>query len=102
MNTTQTLEQMKQLRLSGMYHAYKSQLELPMDQQLEGHDLVAHLMQSEDLNRANEKMAYYLRLAKLKLPATAQQIECSAARNLTKQQLATLLEGRYLESGENI
>jgi DNA replication protein DnaC len=102
MNTTQTLEQMKQLRLPGMYHAYKSQLELPMDQQLEGHDLVAHLLQSEDLNRANEKMAYYLRLAKLKLPATAQQVECSPARNLTKQQLATLLEGRYLENGENI
>lgn len=102
MNTTQTLEQMKQLRLPGMYHAYKSQLELPMDQQLEGHDLVAHLLQSEDLNRANEKMAYYLKLAKLKLPATAQQVECSAARNLTKQQLATLLEGRYLHSGENI
>lgn len=102
MNTTQTLEQMKLLRLPGMYHAYKSQLELPMDQQLEGHDLVAHLLQSEDMNRANEKMAYYLKLAKLKLPATAQQVECSAARNLTKQQLATLLEGRYLQSGENI
>ena len=35
MNTTQTLEQMKQLRLQGMYLAYCSQLELPMDQQLE-------------------------------------------------------------------
>jgi DNA replication protein DnaC len=93
---------MKQLRLPGMYHAYKSQLELPMDQQLEGHDLVAHLLQSEDLNRANEKMAYYLRLVKLKLAATAQQVECSAARNLTKQQLTTLLEGRSLQSGENI
>jgi hypothetical protein len=34
MNTTQTLQQMQQLRLQGMYQAYKSQLELPMDQQL--------------------------------------------------------------------
>ena len=47
MNTTQTLQQMQQLRLQGMYHAYHSQLELPMDQQLEGHDLVAQLVQSE-------------------------------------------------------
>ena len=52
MNTTQTLQQMQQLRLQGMYHAYHSQLELPMDQQLEGHDLVAQLVQSEQLNRA--------------------------------------------------
>jgi DNA replication protein DnaC len=101
MNTTQTLEQMQQL-LQGMYHAYRSQLELPMDQQLEGHDLIAHLLQSEVLNRNNEKTAYYLKLAKLRLPATIEQIECSASRNLSKQQLAALTEGRYLQQGENI
>ena len=44
----------------------------------------------------------YLKLAKLRLPASIEQIECSPARNLTKQQLATLAEGRYLDSGENL
>lgn len=102
MNTTQTLEQMQQLRLAGMHHAYRSQLELPMDQQLEGHDLIAHLLQSEELNRQNEKTAYYLKLAKLRLPATLEQIECSTTRNLMKQQLAVLAEGRYLTQGQNI
>lgn len=102
MNATQTLEQMKQLRLQGMHHAYQSQLELPMDQQLEGHDLVAQLVQSEQLNRSNEKTAYYLKLAKLRLPATVENIQCGPSRNLTKQQLATLAEGRYLEQGENV
>ena len=102
MNTTETLQQMQQLRLQGMYRAYHSQLELPMDQQLEGHDLIAQLVQSEQLNRAQEKTALYLKLAKLRLPATIEQIECSPARNLSKQQLATLAEGRYLDSGENL
>jgi DNA replication protein DnaC len=102
MNTMQTLEQMKQLRLQGMYHAYRSQLELPLDQQLDGHDLVAQLVQSEELTRNNEKTAYYLKLAKLRLPATVEQIECGPARNLSKQQMATLIEGRYLQQGENI
>jgi DNA replication protein DnaC len=102
MNTTQTLEQMQQLRLQGMHSAYRSQLELPIDQQLEGHDLVAQLVQSEQLSRSNEKTAYYLKLAKLRMPATIEQIECSASRNLTKQQLAVLSEGRYLQQGENI
>ncbi|MEO6328935.1 MAG: ATP-binding protein, partial [Ginsengibacter sp.] len=102
MNTTQTLQQMQQLRLQGMYQAYRSQLDLPMDQQLEGHDLVAQLVQSEQLNRTNEKTAYYLKLAKLRLPASPEQIEWSVSRNLTKQQLAILIEGRYLEQGENI
>jgi len=102
MNTTQTLEQMKELRLAGMYHAYHSQLEQPMDQQLDSHELIAHLVQSEGLNRTNEKTAYYIKLAKLRLPATIEQIECSASRNLTKQQLAVLSEGRHLQQGENI
>jgi DNA replication protein DnaC len=102
MNTKETLQQMQQLRLQGMHHCYRSQLELPMDQQLQGHDLVAQLLQAELLNRANEKTAWYLKLAKLRLPATVEQIECSPSRNLTKQQLATLIEGRYLQQGENI
>ena len=102
MNTTQTLEQMKQLRRHGMYHAYHSQLELPLNQQLDGHDLVAQLVQSEQQDRSNEKTAYYLKLAKLRLPATADQVECGPSRNLSKQQLATLTEGRYLGQGENI
>jgi DNA replication protein DnaC len=102
MNTTETLAQMQELRLSGMYQAYRSQLELPMDQQLEGHDLVAQLIQSEQLNRTQEKTAYYLKLAKLRVPATIEQIECSGTRNLTRQQLASLAEGRYLRHGENL
>lgn len=93
---------MQQLRLQGMQQAYKSQLELPMDQQLEGHDLLAHLVQSEQLARSNEKTAYYLKLAKLRLTACVEQIECGPGRNLTKQQLAAMAEGRYLQQGENI
>lgn len=102
MNTTQTLEQMQQLRLQGMYQAYKTQMDLPMDQQLDGHDLIAQLVQSEQLSRMNEKTAYYLKLAKLRLPASIENIECNPTRNLTKQQLAILAEGRYIQQGENV
>ena len=102
MNTTATLEQMKELRLTGMAFTYSQQLELPIHQQLDPHELIAQLLQSEQLYRQQEKTAYYLKLAKLRLPAIPEQISCSAARNLTKQQLATLLEGRYLKNGENI
>lgn len=102
MNTTQTLEQMQQLRLQGMYQAYKSQLELPLNHQLEGHELLAQLLQSEQQHRSNEKTAYYLKLARLRLPATLEQIECSAIRNITKQQLSLLAQGSYLQNGENI
>jgi DNA replication protein DnaC len=102
MNTNATLEQMKQLRLAGMVQTYQQQLELPVHQQLEAHELIAQMVQSEQLNRQEEKTNYYLKLAKLRLNAIPEQISCSAARNFTKQQLATLLEVHYLHQGENI
>ena len=102
MNTNETLQQMQQLKFHGMQSSYSLQLELPIHQQLEAHELVAQLIQAELLSRNNERTAYYLRLAKLRLPAVAEEVECSAVRNFTKQQLLTLLEGHYLRQGENI
>jgi DNA replication protein DnaC len=102
MNTHATLEQMKQLRFNGMADAYREQLQQPLHQQLDGHELVAHLIQTEQLSRQQEKTAYFLRLAKLRLPAIPEQVTCSPSRNLTKPQLATLLQGQYLKDGDTI
>jgi DNA replication protein DnaC len=102
MNATQTLEQLQHLRLQGMAGFYQSQLELPVHQQLEAHDLIASMTQSEMLNRSNERMTYYLKLAKLRLAAHPENVECSASRNLTKQQLASLLEGHYIQQAEPV
>ncbi len=102
MNTNETLTQMQQLKFHGMAASYQLQLELPLHQQLEAHELIAQLTQAELLSRNNERTAYYLRLAKLRLPAIAENVDCSVTRNFTKQQLATLIEGHYLQQGENI
>ena len=100
MNTNETLEQLKHLKLMGMAASYKSQLELPLHQQLEAHELLAHLVQTETLHRGNEKTTTYLKAAKLRLAATVEQVECSQARGLGKQQLAQLMEGSYITGGE--
>lgn len=102
MNTTETLQQLQQLKLHGMAASYHTQLELPIHQQLEAHELIAQLTQSELLSRNNERTTYYLKLAKLRMTAMPEHIECSAARNLTKQQLSNLLEGQYIRSGETV
>lgn len=100
MNTQETLEQLKALKFMGMAASYKSQLELPLHQQLESHELLAHLVQSELLNRSNERTAMYLKMARLRLPATIEQVECSTTRGLMKQDLAQLIEGNYMAHGE--
>jgi DNA replication protein DnaC len=102
MNTAQTLMQMQQLKLIGMYHAYQSQLDMSVNHQLDGHALLEHLVQSELTHRSNEKTTMLLRTAKLRLSAGITQIECDTARNLTKQQLALLAEGNYIKQGQNI
>ena len=42
MNTNETLQQLQQLKLQGMHNAYSHQLELPVHQQLEAHELVGN------------------------------------------------------------
>ncbi|MFC7524711.1 IS21-like element helper ATPase IstB [Parapedobacter sp. GCM10030251] len=102
MNNEATLQQLKELKLRGMAAAYAGQLELPVDRQLEAHELMAHLTQSEALNRKSERAATYLRMAGLRLPAQPESVICSQERNLGKQQLATLLEGTYIRQAQPV
>ena len=102
MNTTQTLEQMRELKLTGMLHSYQSQLELSINHQLEAHELIAHLLQAENLYRSNARLITLLHAAKLRFHAIPESIECSAARNLTKGQWSQLLESTYVQQGETI
>lgn len=100
MNTSETLHQLHELKLRGMATAYQSQLDLPMDQHLEAHDMVAQLTQAELGSRSHERTTYYLKLAKLRIPATPEQVKCTPSRNLTKQQLAVLMQGDYIKQGQ--
>ena len=102
MNTTQTLEQMRELKLTGMLHSYQSQLELSINHQLEAHELIAHLLQAENLYRSNARLITLLHAAKLRFHAIPESIECSAARNLSKAQWSLLLESSFIQQGENI
>lgn len=100
MNTSETLHQLHELKLKGMAAAYQSQLDLPLDQHLEAHDMVAQLTQAEISTRSHERTTYYLKLAKLRIPATPEQVKCTPSRNLTKQQLAVLMQGDYIKHGQ--
>ncbi|MGF7230642.1 ATP-binding protein, partial [Arachidicoccus sp.] len=102
MNTNQTLEQMREIGLRGMASSYKSQLELPIHHQLEGNELIAHLVEAEKLNRSNERLGSLLKVAKLRLNATPEMVDFDPSRNLSKTAFASLLEGDYLTKGINV
>ena len=71
MNKTQSLEQMRELKLVGMEGSYRSQLELPINQQLEGHELLAYLLQAERLHRGNDRMESLLKSARFRFNVTS-------------------------------
>lgn len=101
MNTTATLTQLQELKLNGMLASYRSQLDLPVNEQLQGHELLAHLAQAEKLHRGNERMETLLKTARLRFTVSPLEIECSTERNLTRATWNTLLEGNYIRAGEN-
>jgi len=97
-----SLEIMRTLKLHGMADAYEATLGLPINQQPDAHEMLAHLIDAEKQNRWHKRMKMFLRLSKLRYQATIQDIDCSKKRNLTKEKLMLLADCAYLDRGENI
>lgn len=100
--TNASLDLMKQLKLEGMVNAYEAVLSLPINQQPDSNELLAHLIQAEQESRSHKRMQMFLRLSKMRYQATLADIDCSTKRNLTKEKLMVLADGSYLDRGENV
>ena len=62
MNTSQTTQQLRELKLHAMAHMYETSAQLPVHQQPSAHELVAQLVQSELLDRSDRKTKLLLKL----------------------------------------
>jgi len=102
MNTQQTVEQLKQLKLKGMAQAYQSLVDLPVHEQFTLHQGMAHLTQAELLHRGHQKTQLCLTLSKLRYDAVLENIQCSETRNFTKDQLLYFVDGSFIERAENV
>jgi DNA replication protein DnaC len=102
MNLQATVEQLFQLRLEGMAHAYAASIQLPVQQQLPAHELLATLVQAEQQQRRQRKSQLYLSLSKLRFDAVLPEVECSPKRNLSPDQLATLASCNFIRQPQNV
>lgn len=102
MNHQSTLEQLQELKLSGMAKRYDAILQQPVHQQPEPHELIALLAEAELSYRIHQRTELYLRLAKLRYQATTEQINCTPGRGITKEVLITLSDGTFIERSENL
>ncbi|MDP3058644.1 MAG: ATP-binding protein, partial [bacterium] len=102
MNTQITLDQLKQLKLTGMADAYKAVISLPVQDQPSIHQLMARLSEAETQHRAHLKTQTYVKLSKLRYHAIMEQVYCNSARNLTQDQLMQVADCSFIERTENV
>jgi DNA replication protein DnaC len=102
MDQQNTLEQLQTLKLAGMAKRYEAILNQPVHQQPEPHTLLGMLTEAEAGYRVHQRTQLYLRLAKLRYNTTPEQINCTAGRGITKDMLATLSDGTFIEKSENL
>ena len=102
MNTQITLDQLKQLKLSGMADAYQAVLSLPVQDQPSIHQFIARLSEAEIQHRLHLKTEAYIKLSKLRYPAVMEQVYCNVGRNLTQDHLMTIADCGFIERSENV
>ena len=102
MNTSQTLQQLQSLRLSGMHEQYKEVLTIPANQHPGGHELLALLVHAEEQSRTNRKTERYVKLARFRYQAGLSSIDISPERGLAKSTLSALSDCSFIKKGENI
>lgn len=101
-NTQATLDQLNELKLYGMAKRYETVNQLHSHEQPEAHTLIAGLCEAELSYRTHRRTELYLRLSKLRYNAAPEQINCSPTRGITKEQLALLCDGTFIDKTENI
>lgn len=101
--STQTLSQLRQLKLPGMAAALQSQLEqVGTYEQLPFIERLALLIDQECLSRDQRKQQRLVRQARFKLNATVQEIDYQHPRNISPAQIARLAQGEWIERVQNL
>jgi len=101
--STQTLNRLRELKLSGMAAALEQQQEqVSTFEALPFIERLGLLLDQESLMRENRKQTRLINQAGFKLKATVQEIDYSHPRNLKKATVARLAQGDWLEKKQNL
>lgn len=101
--TTQTLMQLRQLKLGGMAHALQTQLEqVGTYEDLPFIERLSLLLEQENLSREQRKQERLIRQAHFKLRASVQEIDYQHPRNITPPQIAQLAQTHWVNRAQNL
>lgn len=98
----QTLEKMNSMKLSGMAEGLRQQLGSPEHVRLAFDDRLGLLVDAEWIAREQRKLAKRLRAAKLRYPASIEDVDFKHPRGLDRQQVLSLSNGGFVQSRHNL
>ena len=102
MTNEATLDKMKQMKLYGMWNAFRTTMETNFAHCFAPDELIAHLVDAEWDERYNRKLARLLKAAHFRYKACVEQIDLSHLRNLDKNLLLRLSSCDWIKRAENV
>ena len=98
---TQTLEQMKQLRLYGMQRAFNSTMQSG-NIDYTNDELIAYLLQSEWDDRLNRKIERLTKAARFRYRSVMEDIDYHHERHIDKNKVQRFTTCDFIKNKENI
>lgn len=98
----QTLQHLRELKLTGMADAFAQQLEQPATQQLSFEERLALLVDRERTQRDNRRLQRLLNAARFKQQACVEDINYQASRGLVRSQVASLINCEWISARQNL
>lgn len=102
MLTNHTLEQLRQLKLTGMAEAFTQQREQPETHALSFEERFTLLVDREVTFRENRRLVRLLQLARLKQPACIEDVDYKHRRGLERSLMAQLASCDWVRSHHNV
>jgi DNA replication protein DnaC len=99
---TETLEQMKRMKLSGMLRAFTSTLDSEQTTRYTNDELVSFLIQSEWEERQNKSILRLTANAKFRYNASIESLHYEHNRNLDRNQILRYADCSFIANNENI
>ncbi len=98
-----TLDQLKQLKLSGMAHAFAELRDNPQADELDHAQWLALLLDREEADRNDRRLTYRLRNARLRhADASIEDVDYHTPRRLNKSLFQQLAQGKWISQKNNL
>jgi len=98
----ETLDKMRQLRLYGMYDAFKTNLESSVKESLTSDQFIAFLIASEWDDRRNRNIERAIKLANFRYKASLEEVDYAIDRGLDKNQFHRLANLDFINEHKDI